>query len=247
MSIKIRMIGTGSAFAKKYFNNNALVTSGDYTLLIDFGITGPLSMYQMNMPLDRIDGVVVTHLHADHIGGLEELMLRLRFDYKKKPTLFIEEHLVQPLWDYSLRGGLEFGAGGTQKLDDFFHIIPLTARKPQEVAPGLRLEIWPTRHFPDMPSYAIILNDKLFYSGDTVFDPNLIGSALERGCDYILHECQLEGQGLFHATLAELLTLPEDVQRKVRLMHYGDHMEQYIGHTGLMTFLHQHETYEFPI
>ncbi|MDF2718574.1 MAG: beta-lactamase protein, partial [Paenibacillus sp.] len=71
MSMEIRMIGTGQAFAKKYFNNNALVTCNGYTLLIDFGITAPLAMHHMNVPLDAIDGVFVTHLHADHIGGFE--------------------------------------------------------------------------------------------------------------------------------------------------------------------------------
>ncbi|MDF2725216.1 MAG: fold hydrolase, partial [Paenibacillus sp.] len=166
--MEIRMIGTGSAFAKKYFNNNALVTYNGYTLLIDFGITGPLAMYQMNVPLDVIDGVVVTHLHADHIGGFEEMMLRLKFDYHKKPTLFIEQHLIEWLWNHSLRSGLEFGAMGKQSLDDFFHIVPLSVGAAATIQPGFKLELFPTRHFKDMPSYSILFNDQLFYSGDTV-------------------------------------------------------------------------------
>lgn len=246
MSIQVRMIGTGSAFAKTYYNNNALVTYGGYTLLIDFGITAPLAMYRMNVPLDRIDGVFVTHLHADHIGGFEELMLRMKFDYNKKPALFMEESLIPAFWDHSLRAGLEYGAGGRQTLSDFVHIVPLKVGKSHDIIPGFRLDIWPTRHFPDMPSFSAIINDRLFYSGDTVFDPELIRFALERGCDYLLHECQLGGQGLFHATLAELLTLPEDVQQKMWLMHYGDDMEAYVGKTGRMSFLRQHEPYDFP-
>jgi ribonuclease BN (tRNA processing enzyme) len=245
--MEIRMIGTGQAFAKKYFNNNALVTCNGYTLMIDFGITAPLAMYQMNVPLDAIDGVFVTHLHADHIGGFEELMLRLKFNYNKKPTLFIEENLVSPFWEHSLRGGLEFGADSRQKLDDFFHIVTLKVGVPMEIHPGFRLEILPTRHFLDMPSYSVIINEQLFYSGDTVFDPELIRAVHERGCMYLLHDCQLEGHGLVHATLAELLTLPDTIQQKIWLMHYGDNMDQYIGKTGPMTFLLQHETYSFPI
>lgn len=245
--MEIRMIGTGSAFAKKYFNNNALIAYNGYTLLIDFGITAPLSMYQMNVPLDIIDGVVITHLHADHIGGFEELMLRLKFESNKKPTLFIEKSLVEPLWNYSLRGGLEFGANGRQTLEDFFDIVPLSVGTAQQINPGFTLELFPTRHFMDMPSYSILFNNQLFYSGDTVFDSELIDTVLERGCSYLLHECQLEGAGLFHATLEELLTLPEPIQQKVWLMHYGDNMEAYIGKTGAMTFLRQHQTYSFPI
>ncbi|GAA3407241.1 MBL fold metallo-hydrolase [Paenibacillus hodogayensis] len=245
MSMEIRMIGTGSAFAKKYFNNNALVKCNGYTLMIDFGITAPLAMYHMGLPLDCIDGVFVTHLHADHIGGFEELMLRLKFNYGKKPSLFIEEGLIAPLWNCSLKGGLEFGAEGRQTLDDFFHVVPLTVGKPCEIVPGFRLEIVPTRHFLDMPSYALILNDYLFYSGDTVFDPQLLQAVHERGCSHMLHDCQLDGHGLVHATLPDLLTLPEPIQRKTWLMHYGDNMEAFVGKTGPMVFIRQHQSYSF--
>lgn len=41
MSLQLQMLGTGSAFAKKYFNNNALLGDGSFTLLIDCGITAP--------------------------------------------------------------------------------------------------------------------------------------------------------------------------------------------------------------
>ncbi|MEF3310252.1 MBL fold metallo-hydrolase [Paenibacillus sp. GYB004] len=246
MRIDIQMIGTGSAFAKKYYNNNALVTCNGYTLMIDFGITAPLAMHELNAPLDRIDGVFVTHLHADHIGGFEELMLRLKFQYKKKPALFIEEQLIGPLWEHSLKGGLQYGAEEDQSLDQFFDVIPLRSGVPHLIHPGFTIEILPTTHFRNMPSYAAILNNQLFYSGDTVFDPELIRAVHERGCTYLLHDCQLEGHGLVHATLAELMTLPPDIQKKVWLMHYGDDMDSYVGHTGLMKFILQRKTYSFP-
>lgn len=245
MSLNIRMLGTGQAFAKTYFNNNALVTCNGYTLLIDFGITGPLAMHQMNVPLDAVDGVLLTHLHADHAGGVEELALRLKYQYNKKPALFIEERLVEPLWHHSLKAGLEFGSAGPQQLDDFFELIPLRAIVPHLICPGFSMELLPTRHFPNMPSYAAIFNNLLFYSGDTIFDRELIDTALKRGCKHLLHDCQLDGHGLVHATLEELMTLPPAIQRMIRLMHYGDHMEQFIGHTGHMSFLRQHETYTF--
>ncbi|PYI54475.1 MBL fold metallo-hydrolase [Paenibacillus flagellatus] len=247
MRIDIQMIGTGSAFAKNYYNNNALVACNGYKLMIDFGITAPLAMHRLGLPLDVIDGVFITHLHADHIGGFEELMLRLRFHYGKKPQLFIEGRLIEPFWEYSLRGGLEFGAEERQTLDQFFDVVPLSVGKPHEIVPGFRMEILPTKHFRDMPSYCVILNDELFYSGDTVFDPELIRSVHERNCTYLLHDCQLDGHGLVHATLQELLTLPESIQQKIWLMHYGDNMESYIGKTGPMKFLLQHETYSFPV
>lgn len=45
MTLRIQMIGTGSAFAKKYFNNNALIYTKIGKLLVDCGITAPQALY----------------------------------------------------------------------------------------------------------------------------------------------------------------------------------------------------------
>ncbi|MBW4841220.1 MAG: ribonuclease Z, partial [Paenibacillaceae bacterium] len=65
----------------------------------------------------------------------------------------------------------------------------------------------------------------------------------ERGCRRILHEVQLTGRGEVHTTLQELLTLPPEIQSQTLLMHYGDEMESFLGSTGEMEFLRQHEVY----
>ncbi|UUZ95900.1 MBL fold metallo-hydrolase [Paenibacillus sp. P25] len=73
MSLHIQMIGTGSAFAKRYYNNNALVRTEGFTLLIDCGVTAPRALYELNVPLTDIDAVLITHIHADHVGGSRSL------------------------------------------------------------------------------------------------------------------------------------------------------------------------------
>lgn len=59
----------------------------------------------------------------------------------------------------------------------------------------------------------------------------------------ILHDCQLEGSGVMHTTLEELMSLPEDVRRRIKLMHYSDEQPSFVGHTGEMEFLEQHVIY----
>jgi ribonuclease BN (tRNA processing enzyme) len=81
----------------------------------------------------------------------------------------------------------------------------------------------------------------MYYSGDTRFNPNRIHHAYESGCRYIFHDCQLEPPGIIHATLDELLSLPLDIQECLYLMHYGDYMDEYMGLTGSMQFVRQHE------
>jgi hydroxyacylglutathione hydrolase len=246
MGVRLQMAGTGSAFAKKYYNNNALIYTDDHTLMIDFGITAPASLFAMNKKMNEINGVLITHLHGDHVGGLEELAFQMKYMYGKKPTIFISPALIEPLWENSLKAGMENAAEGATTLASYFDIVPIQEKQRIEVYPGLTLEIFRTDHIPHKISYSLFLNDDLFYSADTVFNQEMLEYVHEvRKCKYILHDCQLQSPGIVHAALEQLLTLPDDIQEKIYLMHYGDDMESFRGRTGKMTFLEQHTMYDF--
>jgi glyoxylase-like metal-dependent hydrolase (beta-lactamase superfamily II) len=236
------MLGTGSAFAKKFYNNNALLETEGGVLLVDCGVTAPKALHDLGKPFDVIDAVLISHIHADHIGGLEELAFQMKFKYKRKPRLFIAENLVNILWEHSLRGGLE--QDGNHSLDDYFDVRPLKPGVPAELLPGLKAELIPTRHIPNKSSYSFLFNDEFFYSADMVFSPELLTHLVkDRGVKIIFHDCQLFSPGEVHADLASLLTLPEEIQRITYLMHYGDDQPEYAGRTGHMRFVEQGKVY----
>jgi ribonuclease BN (tRNA processing enzyme) len=244
VSMRVTMAGTGSAFAKKYDNNNALIQSEGHTLLVDCGITLPKALYEMGHSFDELDAVLISHIHGDHVGGLEELAFQMMFKYSRKPVLYIEERLVAPLWEQTLRGGMTQGPLGS--LDDFFDVRPLKEGVSYTLVPGLTVELIKTRHIPGKDSFSFLFNNKLFYTADMRFDAGLLTSLLaEERAETILHDCQFEAPGAVHACLDELLTLPPDIQEKVWLMHYGDAMEDYRGKTGKMRFVEQRVAYEF--
>ncbi|WP_135546997.1 MBL fold metallo-hydrolase [Paenibacillus cymbidii] len=245
MELSLMMLGTGSAFAKKYYNTSALIACGDYNLMLDCGHTVPRSLYDMNISLGAINGIFISHLHEDHIGGLEEVAFRMMYEFRRKMPLFVPEALMPILWENSLRGNLENTADGIHSLDDYFDVVVLQDGMRTPIIPGLTIETLHTIHVKGKPSYGAIINDFLYFSADSVFDRKRIEAVLDRGCTVILHDCQLNGPGIIHATLSELLTLPDDIQRNIRLMHYGDAMEDYIGKSGHMEFLQQHHSYQF--
>lgn len=247
-NIRLRMAGTGNAFAKTFFNNNAMIESPNHRFMIDFGQTAPLALHQLDVPMNEINDVLITHLHSDHCGGLEELAFQSMFRYghhNGKIRLWLAEDLLDPLWENTLKGGLSFEHAGMVSLDHFFDVRLMQEGRVYAITDGLRIELVSTPHIPGKPNYGLFINEHIFYSGDTVFNRPLLDHAIrDRKCRVLLHECQLEGDGAVHTTLAELLTLPDDVQARIKLMHYEDVMPNYIGKTGSMQFLEQHRLYD---
>jgi ribonuclease BN (tRNA processing enzyme) len=246
VSLQIQMLGTGSAFAKAHYNNNALVYSNGYTLMIDCGYTAPRSLFDLNIPFDRIDAILISHIHADHIGGLEEFAFQLQYVYKKKTKLIVPSAIIHSLWENALKGGLYNAAENMTDLSSYFQVMTVNEGTPVKLHDGLVVEILRTEHIPGKPSYSFIINDHLFYSADAKFSlPLLTYLYRQRKCKYFLHDCQLFSPGTVHASLDELLTLPEEIQEKVLLMHYGDNYREFIGKTGRMRFMEQHRKYDF--
>ncbi|WP_217592443.1 MBL fold metallo-hydrolase [Cohnella sp. GbtcB17] len=244
MQMDIRMLGCGSAFAKEFYNNNAIVYAGGKKLLLDCGTTAHVAMRKLGISLPELDGVLITHIHADHVGGLEELAFQLKFQFKRRIPLYIADTLTGILWEHSLRGGLE--QEGLLSLADYFDVRPIREGVPYEVLPGLTAELLRTPHIPGKLSYSILFGSSFFYSSDMIFEPELLRRLVdERGVETIFHDCQLESPGVVHTCLPQLLTLPEDLQRRIYLMHYGDAQPAYVGRTGTMTFVEQHRLYSF--
>ena len=101
-------VGCGSAFSKVLYQNNWLVVKGDTHVMIDCGTRTPQALSQLGRPVTDIGTWLITHSHADHVGGLEEVMLMGRYVARSKPEIIITPEYEETLWNMSLRGGGEF-------------------------------------------------------------------------------------------------------------------------------------------
>jgi ribonuclease BN (tRNA processing enzyme) len=244
--LEVRVIGAGSAGAKKYFNTSLLVTFPDgYRLLVDCGFNIPKALHEQNISIDSIDGLFVTHTHADHVGGIEELAFMNRYAFAgRKMDLLIPGILEHELWENSLKGGLECTEEGLCELEDYFNIKKLWALSSNN---PLGLQIFPTDHVKHKDSFAVGFDDKLLYSGDTKFSAALIN--IGRNYKTIIHDCQLPSANgkvakkAVHTHLHELMALDEDIQNKIYMIHYGDNAETFVGKTGKLRFATEGTTY----
>lgn len=264
-SLDLTFIGTGSAFSKRFFQNNILVVKGDRHVLVDCGTRTPEALTQLGLSVTDIDTYLITHTHADHIGGLEEVMLSHRYSLHKKPRMIITDKLKHILWSMSLRGGAAYNEvkdGVPLAFDDLWETaLPKRVRNAdRELAVfnegELEIRLFRTKHIPDsavswedsFPSYGLLLDRRVLFTSDTRYDPDLIlDLEAEYGLETIFHDCQFFRGGV-HASLEELSALPAQIKAKTLLMHYGDGVDAQrakAADAGFAGFVEQWATYRF--
>jgi len=232
---ELTFIGTGSAFTTGDGNwqSNLLLTNHymedvpPSRLLIDCGGDVRHGLAELGLNFNDIDGVYISHLHADHIGGLEGLAFTTYFTPDKdKPYLFVHRTLVDSLWSDSLRGGLASLEGDPANLSTFFHVGAIESKFN---AGNQEIEVVQTVHVMNgkmiNPSFGLLwttpTGEKVFFSSDTQFAPNQIMKFYE-WADVIFHDCETTPfESGVHSHYDKMRTLPEKVKAKMWLYHYA--------------------------
>lgn len=231
MAFRVRVVGVGDAFTAKYWNACLLVEHDGERLLIDAPPALARALGDLGerggprVGLDDIDHVLITHLHGDHMGGLEQLLFWRRFVTRRPCVLHAIPEVLAGLWDARLRGGMDTlmdqaGNFHPLRLDDYADVRPLPpAGEPASIA-GLTVEWRPTVHHIPTSALRISLGRSSFgYSADTAFDPSLIDWL--SASDAFVHETNLG----VHTPIERLAALDASLRARMRLIHYTDQLD----------------------
>lgn len=230
--MRLTFIGTGSAFTVggNYQSNMLVESDGGKRLLIDCGGDARHALYELGLSQDDIDAVYISHLHADHIGGLEWLAFTTMFNSKgtRKLPLFCQKRLMEPLWNL-LSGGLFSLEDRPCSLETFFAVRPI-GDELCFVWEGIEFRIFQTVHqicnAVLMPSYGIEVEmngKKVLLTTDTKFAHELDDPLRKKyaSADIIFQDCETaQIKSDVHAHYSELVTLPTVVKNKMWLYHY---------------------------
>lgn len=217
MSWALHFLGTGAAHAVELGSSAAVIErDGEPVLLIDCG-PDTLDRYQAAYGRPPT-AIYITHVHMDHIGGLERLFFRLWFDEALRGRCKIYLHAALVPW---LQGRIadypSVLAEGGVNYWDAFQLVPCTRGFWHE---GLWFDVFGTRHHRAGTSYGVALHGSVVYTGDTRPIPEVLVDIAAHG-ELVAHDCGLVGNPS-HSGVDDLLReYPGPLLAQFAVYHYG--------------------------
>jgi ribonuclease Z len=204
--LHIALCGTGSPLPNPSRAGPCnVVIAGKHIFIVDIGEGGGRNINMMGIPLGRIEGVLLTHFHSDHIDGMGPLMMNRWVSGTNNSPLPVHgatgvEQVVAGfngayMIDNSYRTGHHgaaiappSGAGGTAMP----FALPEAGKGDMAVVlekDGLKITAFRVDHGPVEPAVGYRFDYKgrsIVISGDTKKSASLI--AASKGADVLVHE-----------------------------------------------------------
>ena len=180
------------------FSASTLIEAGDHKMLIDVGRGATIRLYQLHIPLAKIDTVFFTHYHSDHTIGLPDLLLTgwlppASFAHRTAPL-----HVVGPTGAKNLLSGLAAAYSADIKgREEEQHLPPegVAANVDEFTADGVvfdkdgvKVTAFAVEH-GIKPAFGYRIDyagRSVVLSGDTNFNDNVIKHG--EGADLLIHE-----------------------------------------------------------
>ncbi|MCM1984586.1 MBL fold metallo-hydrolase [Lyngbya confervoides] len=253
--MQLLFLGTGSAFtvgSDNYQSNMLLRTDSGEQLLIDCGSDIRWSLYDQGLSYRDITHVYISHLHADHVGGLEYLGFSSKYDPQcPRPTLILSKSLESDLWERTLSGGMRMLEGDLACLDSFFQVCPVGQSR-EFTWQGVRFELVQTVHvnsgFGLMPSYGLFFevdHRRILITTDCQLRLDYLSEFYERA-DLIFQDCETAKRPTpVHAHYQQLRRLPATIRQKMWLYGYNPGPIPDAAQDGFCGFIQKGQCFDF--
>ena len=197
---RVTLLGTGTPIpSPERFGSATLIEAGDQKLLIDAGRGASIRLYQLGVPMGRLDALLLTHFHSDHTSGVPDVWLtgwlESHFGTRKMPL-----NVIGPTGAKNLMENLERAYAADIKIRIADEKLPPTgiATSVTEYDKegvvfdrgGVRVTAFEVDHGDLIkPCYGYRVEYRgrsAVISSDTRYNENVIKYGL--GCDLLVHE-----------------------------------------------------------
>lgn len=192
----ITCLGHGGAFAAADVGHTAyLVEHGTHRILVDCGSTVPDVLKEFGIDPGSLTAIVITHLHADHVGGLERVLYHRHYVSKAAPIPLIMGKDTAKAWQACLaatHSGLEHHVAPADQIEQ-------PATNSWYLDDTVEIDAIQTNHGGDvttMACYSFLLtvgSSAIFFSGDRTWrheNDRWVFKAMEHA-DIVFHELEL--------------------------------------------------------
>jgi ribonuclease BN (tRNA processing enzyme) len=224
---EVLVLGVGDTFSERHHSSALLLSCDGFHLAVDCPdmyrsvLRAAADRSGRSVALEQIDHVLITHVHGDHMNGLEGVTFYKHFVDGKRVQLVTSPEVRAVIWEERLKASMGVLWDGGQfrpmSFDSYFEHLPLAWSGDNRFGP-FRIRAQRTRHH--VPTSALLVEAAgrtLGYSSDTAFDPELL--AFLEPADVIIHETNF---GPAHTPYAALAALPAELRSRMRLIHYPD-------------------------
>lgn len=232
--MKLYVLGVGDTFTEKHITHALLLEHEGFRLAIDCPDSyrrvlrqardkaGPA--HASSLDLFAIDDVLVTHVHGDHMNGLEGVGFFKHFAQKKPLGLHTIAPVKDAIWPERLAAPMGRLWNGSRfrelAFEDYFAWSEVSLDRATTIG-SFTIRARLTKHH--VPTSALLVEAggvRIGISSDTAFDPELVAWLAE--ADLVVHETNY---GPAHTAYADLLGLDPAVKKKMRLIHYPDELD----------------------
>jgi ribonuclease BN (tRNA processing enzyme) len=235
--VTVRFLGSGDAFGSGGRNQACIqVEDNDRRVLLDCGASSLIAMKRLGVEPNDIGGILISHLHGDHFGGIPFFVLDAQLVSKREPPLTIAgppglEQRVMQAMEVLFPGSSQV----QQKFE--FRFVELPDRRGSTIA-GTTVTAFEVVHASGAPAYALRIEvggRTIAYSGDTEWTDKL--RKVADGADLFICEAYyFDKQVKFHLDYKTLSShMPEIRCKRLILTHMSSDM---LARTGELDIEH---------